>query len=66
LAEEVALKKQPMNANVRFAAAELKKIVSNLTAQTDEIRDLVSPSAPVHGKDLKQAEAALGEILFSE
>jgi len=66
LAEEVALKKAPMNAKASIAAGDLKKIVSKLTAQAEEIRGLVSPSAPVRSKDLTQAETILSDSLFGE
>ena len=64
IADEVALKKQPMNAKAGLAASEIKKIVSNLTAQNAEMQRLVSPEAPVQKKELQGAEALLSESLF--
>lgn len=64
IAEEVALKKQPMNAKAGLAATEIKKIVSNLTAQNAEMQRLVSPEAPVRKKELQNAESLLSESLF--
>lgn len=65
LAEEVALKKQPMNAKASIAAGDLKKIVTKLTAQTEAIRGLVSPATPIQGKDLHEAETVLEQSLFA-
>jgi TolA-binding protein len=63
IAGEVALKKQPMNAKASIAAAELKKIVSNLTGQDVEVQQLVSPKTSVQKRDLKAAELLLSETL---
>jgi hypothetical protein len=64
ITEEVALKKQPMNAKAGLAATEIKKIVSNLTAQNTEMQRLVSPEAPVRKKELQSAGTLLTESLF--
>ncbi len=63
LAEEVALKKQPMNAKAAVAAGEIKKIVSQLTAQNIEVQKLVSPRPAVPGSTLSEAEELLDETL---
>lgn len=59
IAEEVALKKQPMNMKAGLAASEIKKIVSKLTQQNEEIQRLVSPSAPVAKKHLQEVSETL-------
>jgi hypothetical protein len=64
LAAEVAVKKMPMNAKASIAASELKKIVSKLTTQVEEVQQLVSPHAPVRKKDLQAAETVIVETLF--
>lgn len=66
LAEEVAIKKLPMNANARsvLSQAELKRLVSSLTAQVEEAHQLVSPKAPIRTKELKAAEVLMTETLF--
>ena len=64
LAEEVLLKKQPMNAKAAIAAGEIKKIVTQLTAQNMEIDALVAPKASVKKQQLKAAEEAMTEALF--
>lgn len=64
LAEEVALKKLPMNAKASIAAGELKKIVSKLTNQVEEAKQLISPKAPVRKKDLEEAQALLADTLL--
>lgn len=64
IAEEVALKKAPMNAKASIAASEIKKIVSNLSAQNLETQRLVSPEAPVKKGSLNDAEALLTDTLF--
>lgn len=63
LAEEVAIKKQPMNAKASIATSEIKKIVSQLTAQNVEIQQLVSPRPAILDKDLDTAEELLEETL---
>ena len=60
IAAEVAIKKQPMNAKASIAASEIKKLVTNLSAQNLETQQLVSPKAAVSKKDLKAA----GEIMM--
>ncbi len=64
LAEEVALKKAPMNAKASIAAGELKKIVSKLTNQIEEAQQLISPRAPVRKKDLEEAQGLLADTLL--
>ncbi len=66
LAEEVAIKKLPMNSNARsvLSQSELKRLVSSLTAQVEESHDLVSPKAAIRKKELKAAEAMMTETLF--
>jgi hypothetical protein len=64
LAEEVTLKKLPMNAKASIAAAELKRIVTKLTTQVEEVQELVSPKAPVRKRELKNAESLISESLF--
>ena len=64
LAEEVALKKLPMNAKASIAAGELKKIVSKLTNQIEEAQQLISPKAPVRKKDLEEAQGLLADTLL--
>jgi hypothetical protein len=64
LAEEVAMKKQPMNAKASIAATELKKIVSNLTMQNIEVQQLVSPKSAVRKKDLAIAEKLINESIL--
>jgi hypothetical protein len=64
IAEEVAIKKIPMNAKAALAATEIKKIVANLTIQNDEIRKLVSPKASVHKKHIQEAGAMMSDSLF--
>jgi hypothetical protein len=63
ISQEVALKKQPMNAKASIAAAELKKIVSNLTTQNLEIQQIISPKASIRKNDLKAAEAMMESLL---
>ena len=63
LAEEVAIKKQPLHAKVGVSTAELKKLVSNLTAQNMEIQKLVSPKTAVQKNALKDAGNILEETL---
>jgi hypothetical protein len=64
IAEEVALKKAPMNMKAAIAASEIKKIVSKLTVQNDEIKKMISPRASVRQKDIDDAEQLLSETLF--
>jgi hypothetical protein len=64
IAAEVAMKKAPMNAKASVAAADIKKIVSDLTAQNLETQHLISPSAPVKKESLNHAENLLSETLF--
>lgn len=64
LADEVALKKQPMNAKASLAAADIKKIVAKLTTQNEEIAQLVAPHARVRKKELKKAEAFIADTLL--
>lgn len=64
LAEEVALKKQPMNAKASLAASEIKKIVAKLSIQNDEADHLIAPRASIRKKDLESAEKLLTEGLF--
>lgn len=64
IAEEVALKKQPMNAKASIAAADLKKIVASLTEQNLEIQQIVSPKASVKKKNLKAAEEVILESML--
>lgn len=64
LAEEVMLKKQPMNAKASVSTAEIKKIVAKLTVQQDEIHRLVSPKAAIGKTDMDQAANVLAETLF--
>ncbi|MFA6523640.1 MAG: hypothetical protein WCS85_04715 [Candidatus Peribacteraceae bacterium] len=63
LAEEVAIKKQPMNAKASIAASDLKKLVSQLSTQSLEVQKLVSPKAAVKGKTLKDAESLLSDSM---
>ncbi|UPA22347.1 hypothetical protein K8942_04840 [Candidatus Peribacteria bacterium] len=65
IADEVALKKIPMNAKASVAATEIKKIVSDFTAQNVEAQRLVSPDAPVKKQSLNDAETLLTDTLFS-
>lgn len=65
IADEVAQKKIPMNAKAAVAASDIKKIVSDLTSQNIEMQTLVSPSAPVQKKELKDAETVITDTLFS-
>lgn len=53
--EEVALKKAPMNAKAAIAAAEVKKIVSKLTVQNEEINRMISPKAPIMQRSIDEA-----------
>ncbi len=64
IADEVAQKKIPMNAKAAVAAADIKKIVSDLTAQNLEMQTLVSPSAPVQKKELDDAKTLLTDTLL--
>ena len=64
LAEEVALKKQPMNAKAAIAASEIKRLVVNVALQKEEIGRLASPRAAVSQKNLEQAKALLSDNLF--
>lgn len=63
LAEEVALKKQPMNAKAMLAGSDIKKLIANLTAQNLEVQKLVSPKTPVKEKVLRAAQSLLGDTL---
>ncbi len=64
IAEEVAIKKQPMNAKASIAASEIKKIVSDLTAQNMETQRLVSPAAPIKKQSLDDAGSLLADTLL--
>lgn len=61
LVKEVALKKEPMNAKAAIAATELKKLVSDVTLQNIEIRQLVSPKSAIQKKDILAAEKMIIE-----
>ena len=63
IAEDVALKKQPMNAKASLAATELKKLVSSLTLQNVEVQQILSPKASIKRKDLKAAEEVMESLL---
>ncbi len=63
LAEEIALKKQPMNAKASLSVAEIKKIVSDFTTQNIEIQKLVSPKTAIKAKTLKEAGTMLEDTL---
>ncbi len=65
LAEEVAVKKQPMNAKASLSASDLKKLVTKLTSQVDEVQALVLPAASVKKHELKAAESFIADSLFS-
>ena len=64
IANEVALKKQPLNAKASLAAADLKKIVASLTEQNQEIQQLVSPKPTVKKKNLKVAQEVILESML--
>lgn len=63
LAEEVALKKAPMNAKASLSAADIKKLVANLTAQNMEMQELTSPKAAITKEDMHVVQEALEESL---
>jgi len=65
MAEEVALKKQPMNAKASIAASEIKKLVMSPKLQKEQIFKLIAPNAKVRKKDLEAAETLLTDSLFS-
>jgi hypothetical protein len=65
LAEEVALKKQPMNAKASIAASDLKKIVTKLTTQVELTNGFIAPKAPIRKKELAEAETMITDALFS-
>jgi hypothetical protein len=56
LAEEVAIRKQPMNAKAINIGNSIKKLVVNLDAQDAEIQDLVSPEVSIGKKEIDTAE----------
>ncbi len=66
LAEEVALKKQPMNAKASLAAADIKRMVSKLSNQEEEIEQLVSPQVAVQPRDIDQMKSALIDTVMEK
>lgn len=64
IAREVAIKKAPMNAKAAIAAGDLKKLVSDITAQNIEVSKIVSPRASVRKAALEEAGQMLGDTLF--
>ncbi len=61
LAAEVAVKKQPMNAKASVSVSDIKRLVTRLSTQEQEIEQLVSPHAPVASADLDAVRASLIE-----
>lgn len=64
IAEEVALKKAPMNAKATSLATDIKKIVSKLTNQNIEIDKIVSPKISIRKKALEDAEGILNQTVL--
>lgn len=64
ISREVALKKAPMNAKAAIAAGDLKKLVSDITAQNIEVAKIVSPKASVRKAALDEAGEMLSDTLF--
>ncbi len=65
-AEDVALKKAPMNANARTAlsSSEFKRVVSSLVAQVQETEHLEAPQVSVKKKDLETAKTLISDTLL--
>lgn len=66
LSQEVALKKEPMNAKASIAASDIKRLVSRIASQQEEMSRLVAPQASVRKSDLQAAESLLTGSLFSD
>lgn len=64
LAEEVDIKKAPMNAKAQIAASEIKKLVVSIAHQKEQIGQMISPKASVNTKKIEEAKEMLSETLF--
>lgn len=62
-ADEVALKKAPMNAKAAIATADIKKIASSFTLQNAEIKRMISPAASIRQENIEDAGTLLSETL---
>jgi hypothetical protein len=64
LAEEVALKKAPMNAKASIAASEIKKMVISLAHQKEQIDRMIAPKSAVTLRSIEEAKDMLSDTLF--
>ncbi len=61
MADEIAQRKQPMNAKVSLAASELKRLVASTAAQEAMIDELAAPRALVDGALMAAVQSAVAK-----